>query len=321
MFGYDNIPTTKMVGEIIRGIVPMEERAIDRVKSVLVSLGCFECVTYSFAAMSELDKLNLSADDKRRQLVKIINPLGDEQGYLRTSPVPDMLKVVSNNLSKKVTDIRLFESGRVYAPTGGDELPEESKYICIALCGNEDFFSLKGVVENLLESFGIFDTKLMQSASVYYHPGRSASLLADGEKVGELGEIHPDVSKSYEIDKRVYVAELNLHAIINAADDVKKYEVLPRFPAAERDLALTLDISVPAGDVLECIKQNAGEFFESAALFDVYTSEQLGAGKKSLAFSIVFRAKDRTLLDEEANAARDAVVAAAGIAFGARIRE
>ncbi|MBT7122562.1 MAG: phenylalanine--tRNA ligase subunit beta, partial [Clostridia bacterium] len=321
MFGYDNIPTTKMTGEIIRGIVPTEERAIDRIKSVLVSLGCFECVTYSFAAKSELDKLNLNPDDNRRKMVKIINPLGDEQGYMRTSPVPDILKVVSNNLKQKVVDIALYESGRVYAPTSGDELPEENKYICIALCGKQDFFSLKGVVENLLESFGILDTKLTAGASVYYHPGRAASLHIDGEKVGELGEIHPDVTKSYEIDKRVYVAELSLHAIIKATDDVKRYETLPRFPAAERDLALTLDESVPAGDVLDCIKSSAGEFFESAKLFDVYTGDQLGAGKKSLAFSIVFRAKERTLLDEEANAARDAVVAAAGAAFGAKIRD
>jgi len=321
MFGYDNIPSTKMVGEVIRGIIPAEERIVDRIKSTLVSLGCFESVTYSFAAMSELNKLGLAGKDKRRTMLKIINPLGDEQGYMRTSPVPDILKVVSNNLKKKVLQVRLFENGRVFFPTGDDtELPEEHKYICIALCGDEDFFSLKGIVENLLLSFGIKETKLVPEASVYYHPGRAASLYIDGEKAGELGEIHPDVSSAYEIDKRVFVAELSLHAIMNAADDAKKYEVLPRFPAAERDLALTLNKSVPAGDVLDCIKQNGGEFFESAELFDVYTGNQLGADKKSLAFSIVFRAKERTLLDEEANAARDAVVAAAGEAFGAKIR-
>ena len=322
MFGYDNIPTVKMTGEVIRGMVPPEESSIDRIKSLLVGLGCFECVTYSFGAVSELDKLGLEEDDKLRRAVKIINPLGDEQGYMRTSPVPDMLKVVANNINKKVQDIRLFETGRVYLPTGDqNELPEEHKYVCIALCGDEGYYSLKGVVENLLEAFGIDEAKFTPAGAGYYHPGRKAMVYADGDKLGELGEIHPDVAEKFGIDKRVYLAEMSIHAICSAADDTKKYEALPKYPAAERDLALIVDNNVLAADLLECIKDNAGPFFESAALFDVYTGDQLGKGKKSLAFSIVFRAKDRTLRDEEANDARDAIVKAAKIAYGAKIRE
>jgi phenylalanyl-tRNA synthetase beta chain len=234
--------------------------------------------------------------------------------------VPDILKVAATNLKMKVGNIHLFENGRVYLPGADDELPEESKYVCVAICGDEDFFSLKGIVENLTESFGIRKIQFAPKASVYYHPGRSATLYINGEKAGEMGEIHPDVAKAYDIDKKVYVAELSLEAIISSADDTKKYEPLPRFPAAERDLALIMDEDVAAGDILSCIEKNAGEFFESAELFDVYTGDQLGEGKKSLAFSIVFRAKDRTLLDEEANAARDAIVAAAEQEFGAKIR-
>ena len=320
MYGYDNIPTTRMTGEIVRGVIPAEEAIVDRTKSVLNALGCYECITYSFAAVSELEKLRLKDDDRRRNMLKIMNPLGDEQGYLRTSPVPDILKVTATNLKMKVGNIRLFENGRVYYPGADDELPEESKYVCIAVCGDEDFFSLKGIVENLIDSFGIKKLALNTEASVYYHPGRCASLYIDGEKAGEMGEIHPDVAKAYDIDKKVYVAELSLQAIISWADDTKKYEPLPRFPAAERDLALIMDEDVAAGDILSCIEKNAGEFFESAELFDVYTADQLGQGKKSLAFSIVFRAKDRTLLDEEANDARDAIVAAAERDFGAKIR-
>ena len=320
MYGYNNIPTARMTGEILRGTISADERIIDKTKEVLIALGCYECITYSFAAVSELEKLMLEPEDKRRNMLKIINPLGDEQGYLRTSAVPDILKVTATNLKMNVKNIRLFENGRVYLPNPGDELPDESKYICIAVCGDEDFFSLKGIVENLIESFGIKEFSFAPKASVYYHPGRSASLFIDGEKAGEFGEIHPDVAKSYEIDKKVFVAEITLSAIIAAADDTKRYEPLPRFPAAERDLALTLDEDVAAADVLSCIRANAGEFFESAELFDVYTGDQLGAGKKSLAFSIVFRAKDRTLLDEEANTARDLIVKAAEAEFGAKIR-
>ena len=320
MYGYNNIPTTSMVGEIVRGVIPAEETIVDRTKTVLNALGCYECITYSFAAVSELEKLSLEDGDRRRNMLKIMNPLGDEQGYLRTSPVPDILKVAATNLKMKVGNIRLFENGRVYLPGADDELPEESKYVCVAICGDEDFFSLKGIVENLAESFGIRKIQFAPEASVYYHPGRSATLYINGEKAGEMGEIHPDVAKAYDIDKKIYVAELSLEAIISSADDTKKYEPLPRFPAAERDLALIMDEDVAAGDILSCIEKNAGEFFESAELFDVYTGDQLGEGKKSLAFSIVFRAKDRTLLDEEANAARDAIVAAAEHEFGAKIR-
>ena len=320
MYGYNNIPTTSMVGEIVRGVIPAEETIVDRTKTVLNALGCYECITYSFAAVSELEKLSLEDGDRRRNMLKIMNPLGDEQGYLRTSPVPDILKVAATNLKMKVGNIRLFENGRVYLPGADDELPEESKYVCVAICGDEDFFSLKGIVENLAESFGIRKIQFAPKASVYYHPGRSATLYINGEKAGEMGEIHPDVAKAYDIDKKIYVAELSLEAIISSADDTKKYEPLPRFPAAERDLALIMDEDVAAGDILSCIEKNAGEFFESAELFDVYTGDQLGEGKKSLAFSIVFRAKDRTLLDEEANAARDAIVAAAEQEFGAKIR-
>lgn len=323
MFGYNNIPSAKMTGEVNRGVIPPDERSVDRVRTLLVGLGCYECITYSFASSSELDKLNLPEDDKLRHMVKIINPLGDEQGYLRTSGVPDILKVVANNMKKKQFDLRLFETGRVYLPVqGSKDLPEELKYVCIALAGGqEDFFTLKGVVQNLLNAFGIYACKFTSDAPEYYHPGRKASVYADGEKLGELGEIHPDVAASYDIDKRVYVAELNLHAITGAADDTRKYESLPKFPAAERDLALIVDENVPAAALQEVIECNAGEFYESSELFDVYTGDQVGQGKKSLAFSIVFRAKDRTLLDEEANDARDAIVKAADAAFGAKIRE
>ena len=172
MFGYDNIPTVKMTGDVIRGMVPPEERSIDRIKSLLVGLGCHECVTYSFGAVSELDKLNLDADDKLRRAVRIINPLGDEQGYMRTSPVPDMLKVVAGNLNQKVQDIRLFEIGRVYLPTADTkELPEEHKYVCIAQCGDEDFFALKGVVENMLDAFGIKRRKIYDGRCGVLPPG------------------------------------------------------------------------------------------------------------------------------------------------------
>lgn len=318
MYGYINIPVTQMTGNVSRGIIPNDERFTDRIRTLLSGIGFFECVTYSFGSMADIEKLNVP---KLCDAVKIINPLGDDQAYMRTSPVPDMLKVVANNINKKASDIRLFEVGRVYHKKDGS-LPDEKKYICLALCGNEDFFTLKGVVENILESFGIKNAEFTDNASPYYHPGRKASVFSGEVKLGELGEIAPDTAEAFDIDnRRVYIAELMLSALIATSDDTKKYEPLPKFPAVTRDIALTVDKNVPAGELLKCIIDNAGPYFESASLFDVYTGEKLGVDKKSLAYSVVFRAKDRTLFDDEANAARDAIVFAAEKQFYAKLRE
>lgn len=321
MYGYDRIPVIQMMGIVQRGMISAHERCIDKARARLTALGCFECVTYSFCSSAEPDRLGLSKDDPRRNIVKIANPLGDDQGYMRTSPVPDMLRVVAANINKKVENIRLFESGRVYLNVNQGDLPEEHKYICIGLCGDEDFFSLKGVVENLLDCFGIRDAKLKPDASDYYHPGRKAGVYVKNSKLGEMGEIHPDTAAGYGIGKRVYIAEFFVSALSEYLGESLRYKPLPKFPAVERDLALTISEEVSAGDLLDCIKKNGGAYFESAKLFDVYTDERLGTGKKSLAFKIVLRAKDRTLTDEEANAARDAVVLAVSRAFGAALRE
>lgn len=320
MYGYDNIKLVKMTGEVIRGLVSAQERSTDRIRALLTGLGYNECVTYSFAAASDLDRLKIPQGDTLRRMVKIINPLGDEQGYMRTSPVPEMLKVVASNLNKKTGDIKLFETGRVYLKQD-EGLPDERKFVCIAICEDDGFLSLKGVVENLLDSFGIRKAKFTAEGAAYYHPGRKAAVYAGSDKLGEIGEIHPDVLEAFGVGKRVCVADLSLEALCGAAEDTVKFEPLPKFPAVERDIALIVGKDVAAGDLLECIEKHAGQYFENAALFDVYTGGQLGEGKKSLAFTIVFRAKERTLLDAEANEARDAVAAAAARQFGAKIRE
>ncbi|MGE5493875.1 MAG: phenylalanine--tRNA ligase subunit beta [Burkholderiales bacterium] len=320
MYGYDNIPLVKMTGEVIRGVISAEEKGTDKIRTLLTGLGYNECVTYSFASAVDIEKLKIPEGDELRRMVRIINPLGDEQGYMRTSPLPEMLKVVANNINKKVKDIKLFETGRVYLKND-EGLPDERKYVCIALCEDDGFFTLKGAAENLLEAFGIRKPRFAAEGAAYYHPGRKAAIYAGNSKLGEMGEVHPEVAEAFGIEKRVCVAELSLAALCAAADDTAKYEPLPKFPAVERDIALIVDKSVAAADLLDCIEKHAGQYFESAELFDVYTGDQLGIGKKSLAFKIVFRAKDRTLLDSEANDARDAIADAAKKHFGAKIRE
>ncbi len=320
MYGYDNIPTVSMAGEVRRGLIPPQEKSADKIKALLTGLGYYECVTYSFASVSDLDRLGITDGDKLRDMIRIMNPLGDEQGYMRTTPVPAMLKSVETNLNKKAQDIKLFETGRVYLRSGNELLPEEKRYVCIAVCGDE-FLSLKGTVETILEAFGIKKARFIAEGAEFYHPGRKASVYSGNVKLGETGEMHPDIAEAYGIEKRVCLAQLDLDNISDQSKETLKFEALPKFPATQRDIALTVDKDVHAGDLLECIESSAGQYFESASLFDVYTGGQIGEGKKSLAFTIIFRAKDRTLLDEEANEARDAVAAAAAKQFGAKIRE
>ena len=321
MYGYDRIPVVKMTGEIIRGTVTDQEKAIDLIRNVLVSLGCYECVTYSFASLADPDKMTVSNDDPLRRLVKIINPLGDEQGYMRTSLIPEMLKVVANNLNRKSKEIRLFESGRVYFSNSEYELPEEKKYICIALCGNEDFYTLKGILENLFDAFGIKNQRCALEGPPYFHPGRKAAVFSGQVRLGQFGEIHPDVVSAFGVSRKVYIAEISLDSVCRASDMTIRYEALPKYPAVERDLALIVDNHIDSASLFDCITKNAGSSFESASLFDVYTGAPLEPGKKSLAYSIVFRAKDRTLLDEEANKSIDSILLAAKNQFGAKIRE
>lgn len=319
MYGYDNIPMSKMTGEIKRGNCNEDEIYTDRIRTVLGALGCYECVTYSFGSLSDIEKLGVK---ELCNTVRIVNPLGDDQAYMRTTLLPDMLKVVAGNINKKVQDIRLFETGRIYLPAKNPgDLPEERKCFCVALCGGEDFFTLKGVIENLTDAFGIKNVRLTPDAASYFHPGRKASVFAGDMKLGEMGEIAPDVASAFGINRRVYIAEVLIEALRITTDDTKRYEPLPRYPAVERDIALIVDDGVLSGNLLDCIRENAGDYFENASLFDVYTGDKLGAGKKSLAFTIVFRAKDRTLLDEEANAARDTIVLEASKRFGAKLRE
>jgi phenylalanyl-tRNA synthetase beta chain len=323
LYGYGNIPIKKIRGDITRGRVSPGEAMRDRVKTLLSNAGLFECVTYSFGSQSVFDRLLIPEGDPARSTIRLKNPLGDDKSVMRTLAAGDMLTVVSTNLSKKVGHIRLFEAGKVYIPKALPltDLPEEKPYVCIALSGaDEDFYTLKGVVENLLWRLNAKNVAFEAGGRPYYHPGRKAKISADGVLLGEMGEIHPDAAANFDISGRVYMAEIMLEPLREVTDDTRKYKALPRFPEMERDLAFVVDKSVAAGELQKIIERKGGQYLESVALFDVYTGEKLGADKKSLAYSLTFRAEDRTLNDAEANAAVERIVNAARNTFGAELR-
>jgi phenylalanyl-tRNA synthetase beta chain len=323
IYGYDRIPVKKMQGEIIRGRMSAEQALRDRLKVMLSKGGFFECVTYSFGSQSALDKLNIPQGDPLRNTIRLLNPLGDDKSVMRTTPAADMLTVVSTNLSKKVKDIRLFEAGKVYIPKvlPLNELPDEKPYLCMALCGkDEDFYTMKGAVENILWQLNAGEASFEEGGPCYLHPGRKAKVFAGGTELGCIGEVHPEVAANFDIGERVVLAELYIRELLSVADDERKYQALPRFPGMERDLAFIVDKDVTAGSLQALIRKEGGRHLESVALFDVFADDKLGRGKKSMAYSMVFRAGDRTLTDEETAKAVAKIVDAAGKEFGAELR-
>ena len=320
MYGYDHIPSTLMNGVTMAGHRNAATAFSDRVKSALVGMGLYEVLNYSFISPRWIDNLGLDADDPRRSAVTLRNPLGEDTSVMRTSLVPSMLNTVAGNLNRGNADGRLFELSKVFVPAekAGD-LPTEKRALCLSAFGEgADFYAVKNIVVWLLAKFGV-TAQIEAAGDGYYHPGRKAIMTANGVKLAALGEIHPDVAEKFDIKGRVYVAEIDLDALMPLEVDFYGIKPLPKFPAVSRDIAVVADEAVGAGTMLDAIKKAAGKTLEDARLFDIYRGEKLGKGKKSVAYSITLRAPDRTLTDEEINATMDKVLKALQ-AFGAELR-
>ena len=301
VYGYDHIVGTPMTGVVVRGRKLPERVDTDKAKALLVSRQMREITTYSFISGKAIDTLRLPADDPRRQVITLINPLGEEYSTLRTQLVTSMLTVLATNFNRKIQAARFFEVSKRFVPRSlpMTEQPDEVPVLCIGLYGkDEDFFTLKGVVESLLAAFGI-TASYTASSEPYLHPGRQACACVGDEQLAVFGEVHPDVAADYSIDTRVYVAEVELRSLFAQANRRILYKPLPRFPAIERDLALVCDEDLPVAEIEATIRRAGGRYLESVNLFDVYQGSQIEAGKKSVAFSIILRSADSTLTDEQ----------------------
>ncbi len=301
VYGYHHIVGTPMRGEIVRGRRLPERLRTDRVKGLLTAQGLYEISTYSFISGKAADTLALPGDDPRRAAAVLLNPLGEEYSTMRTQLITSMLTVLATNYSRKIPAVRFFEAGKLFLPKALPltEQPGEAPALSLGLYGEgEDFFTLKGIIENLLEDFGA-KADVLPAAEPYLHPGRQASLRINGEEAGVFGEVHPDTAARYGLDCRVYVAEIRLQPLFDAGRPVTVYRPLPRFPAVERDLALLCDEALPVADIEKTIRSSGGRYLESVRLFDVYQGAQIAAGKKSVAYSLMFRSPDGTLTDED----------------------
>lgn len=303
-YGYNRIPTTNLRGAAM-GHLTDQQRFEAAVGNVLTAQGYDEIITYSFISPKYYDKIALPQDSEKRRSVVITNPLGEDTSVMRTTTIPSMLETLSRNYNNRNSSAMLYELGTQYIPTTPDELPEEKKQISLGAYDEKyDFFAMKGVIVTLLEALGVTEYEFVQQTNnPTFHPGRCADLVIDSVPCGVLGEIHPLVAANYEIGVRCYVAQLDLDSLFAHHNSLRSYHPLPKFPASTRDLALLCDDLMPVAQLEKAIRGAIGSVLESLQLFDVYRGAQVPEGKKSVAFSLSMRAADRTLTDDEADAA------------------
>ena len=299
IYGYDNIPSASLEGNATAGVKTEKQKFIDNVKSNSIACGLNEILTYSFVSPRGVDKINLCADDEKRNFVKIMNPLGEETSVMRTTLIPNMLDVISTNISHKVEEVSAFECGNTFIPQEG--LPIETKKYCVGMYGKEvDFFVLKGVVESILNNVGLKGYEIEpETTNLTFHPGRCAKIVYNNIYIGTFGELHPDVIENYNLGQRVYVAEINIDTVFENLNLTKSYNPLPKYPSTSRDIALIVKDEVFVKQIEDIIKANGEDLVESYKLFDVYKGAQIEEGHKSIAYSITYRSKEKTLTDED----------------------
>ncbi len=302
-YGYNKIPGTCLTGSA-QGRYTDTQRFENTISDTMLALGLSEIMTYSFISPKYYDKIRMPENDPRRKSVVISNPLGEDTSIMRTTALPSMLETLARNYNNRNASAALFEIASEYLPTADDKLPIERKMLLGGMYGaGADFFTVKGAVEQLLERLGVMDWDIAASSEEYsYHPGRCAVLTVGGERLGVLGEIHPQVAENYGIGERVYCFSLDIALMYQYAQHEKTYKPLPKFPAVSRDLALICDDEIPVLDLEKAIRRGAGDLLEEIRLFDVYRGAQIEAGKKSVAFSITLRSADSTLDDGQISA-------------------
>ncbi len=302
-FGYDKIPTTLPKGETTTGKLSFKLRIEQKARDIAEYCGFSQGMTYSFESPKVFNKLLLDADDKARAAITIANPLGEDFSIMRTLSLNGMLTSLSTNYNRRNKNVRLYELGNIYLAKSLPltEQPEERMQFTLGMYGDGDFYSLKGVVEEFFDCIGmkkriVYDPKAGKN---FLHPGRQAKIVYEGEELGYIGEVHPAVCDNYAIGTRAYVAVIDIMNVLDFATFDRKYEGIAKYPAVTRDISLEVPKNVLAGDIEGVIAQRGGKILESYQLFDLYEGDQIKDGYKSMAYSVTFRAKDRTLEESD----------------------
>ena len=323
-FGYDNIPTTLPRGEATTGKLPFYLRIEAVARDIAEFCGFSQGMTYSFESPKVFDKLHLPEDARERQAIVISNPLGEDFSIMRTTSLNGMLTSLATNYNRRNKNVRLYEMGNIYLPKSLPltELPDERMQFTLGMYGDGDFFSMKGVVEEFLDKIGMHlkETYDPNAGKSFLHPGRQANIIYDGTVIGYLGEVHPTVAATYGIGERAYVAVLDMPSIVPMATFDRKYEGIAKFPAVTRDISMVVPKNVLVGQIEEVIAVRGGQILENYELFDIYEGSQIKGGYKSVAYSLTFRAKDRTLTDTEISASMKKILNGLE-ALGAELRQ
>ena len=306
-YGYDNIGVTLPSGESTAGGKSFKLRMEEKAREVAEFCGFSQAMTYSFESPKVFDKLLIPADSDLRKTVVISNPLGEDYSIMRTLPLNGMLTSLSTNFGRRNKDVRLYEMGNIYLPKQVPltELPEERMQLTFGMYGDGDFFTMKGVVEELLSQLGLRNKAEYDPTAdlPFLHPGRKASVVYDGTVIGYLGEVHPTVAANYAIKERVYIAVIDMPEIVSRASFDYKYEGITNFPVSSRDLSMVVPKNILVGDIEKVFDERGGAYLESYELFDVYEGEQIEKGFKSVAYSLKFRGKDKNLEENDITSA------------------
>lgn len=342
LVGYNEIPTSLP-------LIRMDYPKRDELRSlrqetgrILTAQGFFEAINYSFVAENHLDLCRLPEDDHRRRVTRLLNPLSEEQSIMRSMLLPALLENIRRNINFQRSDVRLFETGKVFQQQGIDTLPEERMQLCAVISGHRypeaeslhyssheaDFFDIKGAVASLLQVLGVTGTgnvSLFQHnlslVEPYCDPSCASVIMNDDTMIGVLGAVHPETLKSFGIKQQVYFFELDLQQLLNLGRKTKRFHALPKYPSVKRDISLVVPDSVPAGELVRTIHNQKQKYIESADIFDVYRGKPIPSGYKSVALSVTYRSPTATLDDQSVDKIHEKIVNSLMADFNARYRE
>ena len=331
-YGYDKLETTLVRAGTTIGVRTKEQKIENKIQEILVTNGLSEIYTYGFLSEKDLEKSKIKKE-LIDNAITIINPLGDEFKLMRPTTIPSMMQILAGNNNKKNQNVKLFDISRNYKNIDNQvekgEVPLQENILTIGMYGEDvDFYTLKGLVENILEAANVnrYDIE-RKTTNESYHPGRCANLKVGIDTIATFGEVHPEVLMNYEINKRVYLAEINITKIVKYSKANKKYTEVPKFPAAERDIAVIVDEDVQVGDIEKAITKKCKRLLkgqkglEELKLFDIYRDEKIGENKKSVAYSLIFRDKTKSLSDDEINPVMEEITKELEEKFKAELRK
>lgn len=325
-YGYDKLDTTLVESDTTIGIRNKEQKIEQKIKNVLVNSGLSEIYTYGFVSDKDLEKSKINKDLKETSIL-IQNPLSDEYRLMRPSTIPSMMQTLATNANKKNSSAKLFDISKSYKNINNEvengEVPLQENILTIGMYGDDiDFYTVKGLIENVLETSSINRYDIVrETENESYHTGRCANIKVGIDVIATIGEVHPEVLDNYGIEKRAYLAEVNLSKVTKYSKVNKKYVEVPKFPAVERDIAIIVDEKVEVGQIEKIIIKKAKKLLEKMQLFDIYRNEKLGDNKKSVAYSLIFRDKNRTLSDEEINGVMENIIGELQKTLNAELRK